>query len=371
MGRKFKYGLLILLIIFSGYVMSSRGSEKKPVNPTSDQGLSNLVQELKNISIKDLVEELTLRGIVGQTQTKKVPLPSKGAPSTMAFPLEALSKFDNKNILDALAVHTKSIYGPDDREEVFAVSDPGPKKNAESVIALFKKDRITNNLDGTAALKLDYFNCVPGKKTEILCTKEKFHNQYTGPIGTGVLIQPDLVATVSHCVNRSNLSDIRFVFGFKMKKGDVEPTSVNTKDIYEGHEVISPSGTDWVLIRLKKPVSDHPWASIRREGRVGNGNGLYIIGHPCGLPAKFAGNAHVGENTDKSSFFADLDAFHGNSGSPVFNEGSDIVEGLLLEGKPDFSLGQEEGGYCWSSIRIFGAGKEKCIRTTEFAGYLK
>lgn len=357
--------------MFSGYVMPSRGSEKKPVKPTSDQEASNLPQKLKDFSIKDLVEELTVRGLIEQTRTTKGPLPSKGAPSLMAFPREALSKFDNKTILEALAIHDKSIYGPDDREEVVAVSNPGPKKNAESVIALFKKDRITNNLDGTASLRLDFFNCVPGKKTQILCTKEKFRNQYTGPIGTGVLIQPDLVATVSHCVDRANLSDIRFVFGFKMKKGAVEPTSVIAKDIYEGQEVISPSGTDWVLIRLKKPVSGHPWASIRREGRVGNGNGLYIIGHPCGLPAKFASNAHVGGNTDKSFFLADLDAFHGNSGSPVFNEGSDIVEGLLLKGNPDFCPDPLEGGHCWSSVRTRGAGKEKCIRTTEFARYLK
>ena len=43
-----------------------------------------------------------------------------------------------------------------------------------------------------------------------------------------------------------------------------------------------------------------------------------MIGYPRGLAEKFSLDRKVSNNTDPSYFSADLDCFHGNSGSPVF-----------------------------------------------------
>jgi len=366
MDRKIKYSLLFLLFVLTFSVIHSLAQNKSNEQKSRQLNLQ-IPKELKELAIRDLVEELSARGIVGQGQV------TKGSSS---FPSQELSNVPNKTIVNALKIKTKGIYpGSDDsgdnRKEVIDITNPAAIKNVARVVALINKDRIRDNFNGTSSLRLDFFNCVPGNENKILCKRERFRDQPTGAIGTGVLVQPDLVATVRHCVDKADLSAIRFVFGFTMGKGGGKPTSIKTDNIYEGQEILGPPGTEWVLIRLTHPVSGHTAAAIRKTGKVGDQKALYMIGHPCGLPAKFADHARVWDNTQKSLFFADLDAFHGNSGSPVFNAETHEVEGLLLRGAPDFCPDSDETGSCWSSVLIYGAGKEKCLRATEFAKYIK
>jgi hypothetical protein len=95
----------------------------------------------------------------------------------------------------------------------------------------------------------------------------------------------------------------------------------------------------------------------RRAGRaplkvslhdVAKGQELYMIGHPAGLPAKYADDAVVVDlREDRKLFSADLDAYGGNSGSPVFDKATGRVVGVLVAGENDFEA--KDG--CWSSER--------------------
>jgi hypothetical protein len=76
--------------------------------------------------------------------------------------------------------------------------------------------------------------------------------------------------------------------------------------------------------------------AVRSAGRVAKGQPLFVIGHPNGLPTKFADGAQVRGNAHKDFFVANLDTYGGNSGSPVFNAVSLEVEGILVRGENDF-----------------------------------
>ena len=75
-----------------------------------------------------------------------------------------------------------------------------------------------------------------------------------------------------------------------------------------------------------------------------------MIGHPSGLPRKYAGDATVTQvlspGTDELRYVTDLDAFGGNSGSGVFTSGTTttsstcypagVMVGILVKGATDY-----------------------------------
>ena len=61
-----------------------------------------------------------------------------------------------------------------------------------------------------------------------------------------------------------------------------------------------------------------------------------VIGHPVGLPLKISAGASVRDASKVGYFVADLDTFGGNSGSPVFNTATKLIEGILVRGDDDF-----------------------------------
>src|SRR5690606_11297122 len=107
--------------------------------------------------------------------------------------------------------------------------------------------------------------------------------------------------------------------------------------VYTGVEIVGQtlnSFDDWMLVRLDRVVTA-PGAlplEIRRDGFPGVGTPVGMIGHPSGLPMKIAfGSTTVIKKDFQSTFFeANLDAYGGNSGSPVFNQTTGIVEGIQV-----------------------------------------
>jgi hypothetical protein len=88
--------------------------------------------------------------------------------------------------------------------------------------------------------------------------------------------------------------------------------------------------------------------------------------YPCGLPIKFADGAKVTLNTNDQFFKATLDAYGGNSGSPVFGS-NNIVEGVLVRGKPYFMPLPKSNCMQSAVWPDTGADGEDCTRTTVFA----
>ncbi|CAG0970127.1 MAG: Trypsin [Candidatus Methanoperedens nitroreducens] len=271
---------------------------------------------------------------------------------------------DSATIAKVLKDKQKAIYGVDDRKDLFLVDDQGILNDADCVVSLFQNREVVDNGDGTSTLAVKNFG------TEYnLCNNERFREQPTGAFCSGFLVAPDLVATAGHCVNPSNVTNILFVFGFRMVDETTPHTNIDNNEIYRGLKVIDrkeiSDGSDWAVVKLERAVANHRITDFRRTGIIQNNQAVHVIGHPCGLPTKFAGGARVRDNTSGEFFVANLDTYGGNSGSPVFNSDTHQVEGILVRGATDFasSNGCDVSLVCPSS----GCRGEDCTKTTEFS----
>jgi hypothetical protein len=269
-----------------------------------------------------------------------------------------------EELIETVRSLQKVVYGPDNRQDLFAVTDPAVLNSADSVLSLWNAASITDNGDGTSTLNTQNFGT-----SRNLCAGEPFRNQPIGAFCSGFLVAPDTVATAGHCVDANDVADARFVFGYRMADAANAQTVVDNSQIYRGIAIIghqlTTGGADWSLVRLDRTVADHRTAPIRRAGTIANDQGLYVIGHPVGLPIKYAPGANVRDNAAAAFFVANLDTYGGNSGSPVFNADSHEVEGILVRGETDFVL----NGTCRVSLVCPNTGcrGEDSTRTTEFS----
>jgi hypothetical protein len=276
---------------------------------------------------------------------------------------------DTETLVKALRHKQSVVYGVDDRKDYYEIDSMGAKANAESVVALFDAGEVIDQGDGTSRLGVETF-----KTVYQLCDGETFAEQPCGAFCSGVLIAPDVVASAGHCVDPwylSRVARIRFVFGFRLTARESPIVVIPNSSIYSGKEIIhhrlTRNATDWSLIRLDRPVINAAVVKLRTKGIIEANTGVYVIGHPCGLPLKYAPGAHVTNNSAKTFFTANLDTYGGNSGSPVFNA-NDEVEGLLVRGETDFV----RRGKCRVSLVIptSGAGGEDVTRISEVRPFI-
>ena len=245
----------------------------------------------------------------------------------------------------------RAAYGVDDRYDLYLVNDIKIQNDADSVIALIPKDRLHDNGDGTSKLLTSKFIRVRVSVDDIeevvdLCNKEKYYNQPIAPFCSGFLVGPDLVATAGHCVDKEELGannmtidDVRFVFGFKMENENEFNNTIDNDEIYKCKEIVNykldRNGSDWAIVKLDRKVSNHKIAKVHHQ-RIKDNQKVHVIGHPAGLPLKYAGGAWVRDNSSKEFFKANTDTYGGNSGSPIFNSETHEIEGILVRGVQDF-----------------------------------
>jgi Bacterial tandem repeat domain 1/Trypsin-like peptidase domain len=312
------------------------------------------IQKLKELSVDDLLQELRARE-------------AKAGNSALAIPIEpneSFSEFDDESLATVLKENQKVIYGTDDRVDVFQLPAGPNLDDVDSVVALFNVASVVDNGNGTSTLQTQNFGTAQN-----LCAEERFRDQPIGAFCSGFLVAADIIATAGHCVNDGNVTNARFVFGFRMRNATTAETVISNGEIYRGVAVIGRqevgSGPDWALVRIDRPVANHRIARIRRTGRIGDTQALHVIGHPSGLPTKFADGAAVRNNQPNEFFVANLDTYGGNSGSPVFNSNTHEVEGILVRGETDFvqQVSCQVSLVCPST----GCRGEDCTRTTEFA----
>src|SRR5687767_3063347 len=222
------------------------------------------------------------------------------------------------------------IYGVDDRKDMFQVSSAKIRKAADAVVALVKAADLT--ADGSGGWTLA---TTPYKDEYQLCSSEAFASQPLGCFCSGFLVRPDVIVTAGHCVkNAADLAKMRFVFGFRMVNTSTPQTSFEADDVYQGSALVgrklTQDKTDWAVVRLTRAVVGRSPVTFRTAGKVAAAQKLFVIGHPCGLPQKYAPGASVRDNAPAAFFVANLDTYGGNSGSPVFNATNQQVEGILV-----------------------------------------
>lgn len=236
----------------------------------------------------------------------------------------------------------KVIYGKDNRQDMYQVTNTMHKKLAASTAGMIKIAHFTKGS------KVGLFDLVSTKTLELaqnLCPSEAFSQQFIAPICSGFLIGPDTIVTAGHCYKSFDTPEnvckqFAWVFNYDMKsvghnpKKDIPITNVYTcKKVM----VAELNGTqDFAVIKLDRPVAGRSPLKFRTSGKIPNTTTLVVIGHPTGLPTKISAGAKITRNIEPTTFSTTLDTFHGNSGSAVFDVKTGIVEGILIQGKNDY-----------------------------------
>jgi hypothetical protein len=326
---------------------------------------SSDTQGLEKFSSHEIINELKARARDYSKQQKTGErkgtglASSKGITSTRT----GIKSHSTKALINVLKSKRELIYGVDDRQDYYQL-DSKKKEECDSVVSLWNSSDIQENGNGQSQLQTATF----GNAFD-LCEEEIFREQPVGAFCSGFLVDKDVIATAGHCVDEDNVTDVRFVFGYRMEGPNQAQTTINNSEIYRGKEIIGRkledgNGSDWCLVRLDRPVTNHEFFNIRKSGKIENGQKVHVIGHPCGLPLKYAGGAWVRDNQNDPYFVANLDTYGGNSGSCVIRDDKVEVEGILVRGDTDFiPLGNcSISNVCPNT----GCRGEDCTRTTEF-----
>ena len=275
------------------------------------------------------------------------------------------------------------IYGNDNRSEINQYSDTDFIEKAQSVAIRVPKKRLT--VDRSDANRILFpFVTLKGAMPQI-CEEERFTDQVSLGNCSGFLVGPKTLVTAGHCMNNAKeCADNKWVFGFK--DGTTELTSsqvyscnkiVAQRYVYDSNEV-----SDYAVIELDREVQGYIPLKLRKYGRVLINTPLVVIGHPMGLPMKATDGGVVSRMNEverknklksfllRSHYFtANLDAYGGNSGSPVFNKKTGKVEGILVQGAEDFVYNQQKE--CLESRHLSNSHLntyEKVMRITKIPG---
>lgn len=262
------------------------------------------------------------------------------------------------------------IYGDDNRSDIMTLANPAINEISKSIAGrVFRrgiKDIGNNQIDfGTVDLLSSPF-------MGNICTDERFANQPSLSDCTGFLVADDLLVTAGHCVaeegqtienKKTPLCEAySWVFDYKkIKKGDFNLEQMNKDNVYNCGKVVFATLTkefDYAIIKLDRKVVGRNPLKLNLENRVNLKQKLFVIGHPSGLPMKYADGAKVFGNFD-NYFSTNLDTFGGNSGSPVFDLKSNEVVGILVRGDADYINSKLDGNSCMR-VNTCDANRENC-----------
>ncbi|EQC46570.1 serine protease [Bacteriovorax sp. Seq25_V] len=251
----------------------------------------------------------------------------------------------------------KMIYGEDGRFEVDSFYVYPYREMAKAVAGRVKKNIIWKRGE---KYNFEYLNL----KMQGLSPLMPFTTQATLTDCTGFLVADDIMVTAGHCVvDQADCEDSLWIFDFDhkvaSKKSFSEKNTVGCKEIINKQEVNNEEVyIDYAILRLTRKMTDRKPLKFREQGTVEKLSSLVMIGHPLGLPMKVTKGANVWHTDEEWVFTANLDAFGGNSGSPVINESTGLVEGILVRGGEDFT--DTEDGLATANICAVNNTEEIC-----------
>jgi V8-like Glu-specific endopeptidase len=251
---------------------------------------------------------------------------------------------------------TDSIYDIDNRElisqESKIISTP-IKQLSKSVAIIFSSDDLITENDKL----LIFANCLndPPPYGMNTCSSERFanHHAYRSAC-SGFLVAEDLLATAGHCFETQYSCDNQLIaFDVDSNSEISRGFKVDQKNIYHCKEIVAQAYNrntlqDYAIIKLDRKSERAP-LQMRTSGEILDNEQVFLIGHPLGLPLTYSPAAKIVDDSNSIFFKAQVNAFHGNSGSPVFNAKTQLVEGILVRGEEDVE--RDSTGSCEKYIK--------------------
>jgi V8-like Glu-specific endopeptidase len=176
-----------------------------------------------------------------------------------------------------------------------------------------------------------------------LCSDEKFSKINSVSACTGFLVAPELLLTAGHCFENAGDCENKYIaFDILQSTSGKDGHELRESNVYTCKEIVNiDSSDDVALIRLDRKAVDRRALKLRSSGVPTINEKVVMLGHPLGMPLTLSRVARVRDLSDPTYFRADLDSFVGNSGSPVFNQETFEVEGVLTSGQEDFWADKE------------------------------
>ncbi|MDD4972942.1 MAG: serine protease [Bacteriovorax sp.] len=249
----------------------------------------------------------------------------------------------------------KGIYGDDNRrliEELDKQIDVEQIEQSKAVLAQVPKWRVSS--EDTTTISIQTKSLISGMN---FCADEKFSDLPLISSCSAFLVGEDLLLTAGHCVkDKYQCQKNYWVLDYNNASGFEGPNGTvvfKKENIVTCAQILSWSENpklDYALIKINRKITDRTPLKIRRNGAVDKNDSLLVIGHPMGLPKIMADQARIRDNSLTYTFVTNADTFSGNSGSPVINPNTKLVEGILVRGDEDFrmdiNLGCNRSNHC-------------------------
>jgi len=267
--------------------------------------------------------------------------PSK-AYGLAAFAFCSLVHFSfSKSASALLPIYGNDVVKDDNRVELQDQTSALAHEQGHAVAMVVDSSQVmptsNNNWMNVAALPL-------GKK-ENLKPGTRFENELAPGFCTGVLVGNSFILTASHCVVATANDDAKaacktlaFVFDYYEQQDALASKNrvkIPAANVYTCSDVSAIDlNVDFALLALDRPVEFRsPLSALAQRAPI-TGENVYMIGHPNGLPMKYTGPDPL-LDVGQTNMRVQLDAFEGNSGSPIFSENDGSLIGLLVSGSID------------------------------------
>lgn len=245
------------------------------------------------------------------------------------FPLLILS-------FSALAANPEAdvIYGDDNRMDVYESPDALLVEASKSTAAMIDSQNLRPTNSGYQVVGMTL-------RDRGACLKERFSQQLSVAKCSGFLAAPNVIVTAGHCAKANTTCPTgKWVFDYRSAGENKNGVMIPKSSVYSCKRILSRaldpvSKQDYTVIELDRSVTDRSPLSFRKSGSLSVGESVAVIGHPVGLPTKISDHAAV-RSVTPVYFVANLDTYHGNSGSAVINTTTGVVEGILVRGDSDF-----------------------------------